>query len=102
MALVLGVTSVAAASPGTGEEVDITPINDLVSETESTLKINDTWGWGWCIDLGLPNPEARPGLFKDGEVAPRKLTHVAKIQEVWGPLKRFLSLASSAMQRLIC
>ncbi|MEJ4100500.1 hypothetical protein V5S96_09045 [Corynebacterium mastitidis] len=84
MALVLGVSNVAVASPGTGEEVDITPNSGSGEELDITLKISDTWGNGWCIDLGFPNPSAHPELFKDGEVAPRKLTHVAKPQEVWG------------------
>lgn len=78
LALILGVVQPApsSASPGTGEEVEITP-EVVQSGTFAALKINDTLGSGWCIDLGFPTPEQRPNLFKDA--TPKKLTHVAKI-----------------------
>lgn len=56
VALVLGVTSVAVASPGTGEEVNFEPTERCGLEVEGDiLKINDTLGYGWCIDLGSRN-----------------------------------------------
>ncbi|WP_169332538.1 VaFE repeat-containing surface-anchored protein, partial [Corynebacterium mastitidis] len=85
MALVLGVTSVAAASPGTGEEVNFDPTERRGLEVEGDiLKINDTLGYGWCIDLGFPKPEERPHLFKDATTG-YKLTHVGAPRETPGP-----------------
>lgn len=81
VALVLGVSSPAVASPGTGQAVRIKPVQS--SGSRGVLKINNTLGYGWCIDLGFPNPDMRPALYKNLTTA-YKLTHVAKIQETYG------------------
>ncbi|WP_244874394.1 VaFE repeat-containing surface-anchored protein, partial [Corynebacterium mastitidis] len=77
----LGVSSPAVASPGTGQAVRIKPVQS--SGERGVLKINDTLGYGWCIDLGFPDPWKRPALYKNITTA-YKLTHVAKIQETYG------------------
>ena len=82
LALICGLTSVASASPGTGEKVDnFTPAFPGKFNPHEFLKINDSLGYGWCIDFGLHSPEDKPDLFKEGEVEPKRLTHVAKLPE---------------------
>ncbi|WP_125196957.1 VaFE repeat-containing surface-anchored protein [Corynebacterium bovis] len=39
------------------------------------ISINDKLGYGWCIDLGVPEPSKAPNKY----TTPQKLTHVAPL-----------------------
>ncbi|MCH6197300.1 hypothetical protein MHT86_07320, partial [Corynebacterium mastitidis] len=76
--------ALAEGAQGVGDVVeDFKPIDPKERYSESDVKdhqilrINDELGYGWCIDIGLADPERRPDLFVDAE--PRELTHVTPV-----------------------
>ncbi|WJY78546.1 VaFE repeat-containing surface-anchored protein [Corynebacterium bovis] len=72
----------AHADPSTGSDdtVNIEPAfpnipHGTVFGDGGVISINDKLGYGWCIDLGVPEPSKAPNKY----TTPQKLTHVAPL-----------------------